>query len=420
MMITSEMRDFFSKQVLDNFERYVKVYTTSDESTGKTPSTERQFDLAHMLENELKELGLEDVVCDEHAYVYGTLPAQEGVDCPAFGLLAHMDTSPDQPGENVKPRRLENWDGSTITFPDDPDLTLSISDCAELEEFIGDTIITASGKTLLGADDKGGVAEIMAAMATFKKFPELKHGEIRVCFNPDEEIGAGMAEVNLDKLPHFCYTMDGGYPGELEGECFDAWGADVKFKGVGVHPGYAKNKMVNAVAIASRFVAALPEWQTPERTEKREGFFHVVNVQGDFENASCKMIIRDFEEELNKERIEFLESLKATFEKKYPGLVITIETKHQYQNMRDIIQQFPNVMELADKAIRDTGLEVVRKQIRGGTDGSRLTQLGHPTPNIFEGGMLFHSRKEWIAESSLFKGVETILYLAKHWSDVKE
>ncbi len=417
-MISDEMRDFMQSEVRERFLRYVQVFTTSDENGKGTPSTERQFDLAKMLETELNELGLQDVKCDDHAYVYGILPASNGATSANFGLLAHIDTSPDQPGENVKPRRIENWDGSTITYPDDPELTLSTDDSPELGDFVGDTIITASGKTLLGADDKAGVAEIMAAMATFKKYPELKHGEIKVCFTPDEEIGAGTVKIDEDWLPRFCYTFDGGYPGELEGENFDAWRADVVFKGVGVHPGYAKGKMVNAVLIAGQFAAALPEWQTPATTEKHEGFFHVVNIEGDFENAKLVMIIRDFEEDINKERMALLESLKEYFLKKNPGLGIDLQFKHQYQNMRDIIRETPEVMDLAQKAIEDVGVKVIRKSIRGGTDGARLTQLGHPTPNIFAGGLLFHSRREWVAESSMLKATETILHLAKYWSEV--
>ncbi len=417
-MITDAMLDFFKQDVKDRFLRYVKVYTTSNEDNEETPSTERQFDLARMLEQEMKELGLDDVRVDDHCYTYGILPGSEGVSAPTFGLLAHVDTSPDQPGENVKPRIVENYDGGTITYPDDPELTLTQKDSPELADFIGENIITASGKTLLGADDKAGVAAIMAAMATFRKFPELKHPEIKVCFTPDEEIGRGTVKVDEDWLPQFCYTLDGGYPGELEGENFDAWRADIKFKGVGVHPGYAKDKMVNAIAVAAHFVAGIPEWQTPATTQVREGFFHLVTMSGDFENAACVFIIRDFEQPNNETRMEYLASLKDLFEKRYPGLEIDLQFKHQYQNMRDIIQEHPEVMDLAQKAIEDADVKVIKKAIRGGTDGARLTQLGHPTPNIFAGGLSFHSRREWIAESSLAKAAEVVLHLGKHWSEI--
>jgi len=385
-MISDEIRQFILNDVRERFLRYVQVYTTSDENNPNTPSSENQWDLLNMLKGELEELGLSDVSISEFGYVYATLKASEGINAPAFGVLGHVDTSPDQPGENVKPRRIENWNGETISYPDDPELTLTVADSPELDHFKGDTIIVASGKTLLGADDKAGVAEIMAAMATFKKYPELKHGEIRVCFTPDEEIGRGTVKIDLDKLPKFCYTLDGGYPGELEDECFDAWRADVAFKGIGVHPGYAKDKMVNAAAVAGRFIASLPEWQTPEHTEKREGFFHVVGVNGDFENASTTMIIRDFEEANNAKRVQYVQDLAKLFEARYPGLEVTVEIKHQYENMRDIVRETPEVVDLAEKAMIDADVKVIRKSIRGGTDGARLTQLGHPTPNVFAPG----------------------------------
>ncbi len=420
-MITDEMRSFMLDTARENFLRYVQVYTTSDEENEETPSTERQWDLLRMLKKECEELGLVDVSIDDHAYVYATLPAAEGHEgAPSFGLLAHVDTSPDQPGDNVKPQRHEKYDGGTITFPEDPELTLTQDDSPELAEFVGDTIITASGRTLLGADDKAGVAEIMAAMATFRKYPELPHGEIRVSFTPDEEIGRGTEKIQLDKLPKFCYTFDGGKPGELEDENFDAWRIDLKFKGVGVHPGYAKDKMVNAVAIACRYAAALPEWQTPERTEGREGFYHIVTVNGDFENASFTAIVRDHDPEKCKNRVDFAEDLARLFEKRYPGLEIDFGKKHQYQNMAEIVRKTPEVVDLADDAMRKVGITPIRKAIRGGTDGARLTQLGHPTPNVFAGGLLFHSRREWIAESALRQAVEVILHLAKNWTELKK
>ncbi len=418
-MLSDEILNFLRDDARERFLKYVLIDTTSDEKNETSPSTERQWDLLRLLEKEMKEIGLADVELDEHGLVYGTLPAMNGVNSPAFGLLAHVDTSPDQPGDKVKPQIHRNWDGSPITFPEDSKMTLTVDDCPELRHFVGETIITASGRTLLGADNKAGVAEIMASMAAFLKFTELPHGEIRVCFTPDEEIGRGTVKINLDKLPKFCYTLDGGYPGELEDENFDAWRADIKFKGIGVHPGYAKDKMINAAAVCARFIAAFPEWQTPERTEHREGFYHVISVKGDFENAQIYMIIRDFEEENNQVRIDYLKSLISTFEKRYPGLEITLDLTHQYQNMRDIVRETPEVVDLAHKAIEDAGLAVIRKSIRGGTDGARLSQLGHPTPNVFAGGLMFHSRREWIAESSLMKGAETVIHLARYWSERK-
>ncbi|MBD3162968.1 MAG: peptidase T [Candidatus Eisenbacteria bacterium] len=416
-MVTETMRDFIRNETRERFLRYVQVYTTSDEESPTTPSTERQFDLARMLEGELRELGLKEVHCDEHAYVYATLPARDAAEgAPAIGLVSHMDTSPDQPGENVKPIRHEDYDGGVIRFPDDPELTLSPDDSPELTCFEGETIITASGKTLLGADDKAGLAEIMAALAAWQRFPELPHGEIRVCFTPDEEIGRGTVKLDLERLPFYCYTMDGEAPGDIETECFDAWRADLVFKGIGVHPGYAKDKMINAAAVAGRFLAALPEWEAPEHTADREGFYHLVSLEGNFENAKASWIIRDFEEAGNARRIEHLKTLIRAFESRYPGLSIELNVRHQYQNMRDIIREHPRAVELAVKAIEDAGLEPRLKSIRGGTDGSALTQKGHPTPNLFAGGFLFHSRKEWIAESSMVKGTETLLHLGARWA----
>lgn len=414
-MFNEEMRQFMMDEVRERFLRYVQVYTTSDENNEGTPSTENQWDLLKMLEAECRELGLENVSLSEFGYVYATLPANDGGKAKPFTLLAHVDTSPDQPGDNVKPNIHENYDGSAITFPEDPELTLTQEDSPELADFIGENIITASGRTLLGADDKAGVAEIMTAMAMFKKHPELPHGEIRVCFTPDEEIGRGTVKIDTDKLTKFCYTLDGGYPGELEDENFDAWRIDVTFKGVGVHPGYAKNKMVNAIAVASRYVTALPEWETPERTEKFEGFFHVAHMAGDFENATMIAIIRDFVEENNKKRVEYAQNLAKLFEQRYPGLEVNVKVSHQYQNMADIVRKTPEVVELAEKAMVDAGVTPLRKSIRGGTDGARLTQLGHPTPNIFAGGLLFHSRREWVAESSLRKAVEVVVHIARHY-----
>jgi len=397
MSLSNEIKSFLQEEALTRFLRYVKVHTTSDETTGTHPSTERQFDLARLLEGELKELGLENVELDEYCYLYATLPASPGAGRTPIGLVAHVDTSAAVSGENVKPFFRENYDGSPLTFPDDPELKVTLDDSPELKDFVGDTIISASGQTLLGADDKAGIAEIMAALAAFRKFPELKHGEIRICFTPDEEIGMGTAKINTDKLPTYCYTMDGGEPGELEAECFDAWGATIKIQGISVHPGFAKNKMINAATVAARFLAAMPEHETPEHTELREGFFHVTSLSGTEESAEIKMIIRDFDVKINEKRMNYLRKLQEYFEVRYPGLKINIEFKHQYENMWVVMEKHPESVELAN--------------------GSRLSLMGHPTPNVFAGGMLFHSRKEWIAKSSLQKAAETIVHLAALWAE---
>jgi tripeptide aminopeptidase len=421
MSLPEEIKRFLQDEALTRFLRYVKVHTTSDEEQAgkKTPSTDRQFDLQKILEKELQELGLKDIELDQYCYLYATLPASPGVGNATIGLLAHVDTSGAVSGENVKPHFHENYDGGPLTFPDDPNLQVTLEDSPELKNFIGDTIITASGQTLLGADDKAGIAEIMAALAAFRKFPELKHPEIRICFTPDEEIGMGTAKINLDKLPKYCYTLDGGEPGELEAECFDAWGAEIKFQGISVHPGFAKNKMINAATTAARFLAAMPEHETPEHTELREGFFHVTGLSGSEEEAQVKMIIRDFEEANNKCRMDFLRKLAEYFEVRYPGLKIDLDFKHQYENMWVVMEKHPESVELAKKAMEAAGVEVHRKAIRGGTDGSKLSLMGHPTPNLFAGGMLFHSRKEWIAKSALEKAAETVVHLANLWAQKK-
>ncbi|TKJ38374.1 peptidase T [candidate division LCP-89 bacterium B3_LCP] len=417
MALSEEIKSFLQEEALQRFLRYVKVHTTSDETTGTHPSTERQFDLARVLEKELQELGLQNIELDEHCYLYATLPPSDGVNATPIGLLAHMDTSPAVSGENVKPFFRENYDGTPLKFPDDPELEVNLNDAPQLKDCIGDTIITASGKTLLGADDKAGIAEIMAALAAFGKYKELKHGELRICFTPDEEIGMGTDKITLEKIPEYCYTLDGGEPGELEAECFDAWGAEIKFKGISVHPGFAKNKMINAASVAARFLALLQDYETPEHTEEREGFFHLTNMSGTEEEAQAKLIIRDFDVRVNETRMEHLRKMKELFEYRYPGLKINLDFKHQYENMWVVMEKHPNSIELAEKALTLAGLEADKKPIRGGTDGARLSLMNHPTPNIFAGGLLFHSRKEWIAKSSLRKAAEVVVHLAALWAE---
>ena len=418
MSLKQEIKDLLQKESLERFLRYVKVYTTSDdEKAGTTPSSDRQFDLAKILKAELDELGLQDVELDEYCYVYATLPANVPGSSTPVGFIAHIDTSSAVPGDNVTPIIHKNYDGSVISLPKDPGVTIDPADVPHLMESIGENIITASGDTLLSADDKSGIAEIMAALAAFKQFPELKHGEIRVCFTPDEEIGMGTAQIRTEKLGKFCYTLDGSEPGELENECFDAYFAGLTFNGINVHPGFAKNKMVNALRIAGHYISNLPEHESPEHTELREGFYHPLEINGNEEKCTVKMIIRDFEEKNNLQRIEYLKQLNKTFEARYPGLTIDLEIKHQYQNMVEVLLAHPEVMDLAEKAIENAGIPVLKRSIRGGTDGSKLCQMGVPTPNLFAGGMLFHSKREFIVESSLRKAAETIVHLAELWSE---
>jgi tripeptide aminopeptidase len=414
MNITKEIKEFISKDVLERFIRYVQVYTTSDPDSHTNPSTKRQLDLVKILKAELTALGMTDIYEDNKGFLYATLPGNTVGE--EFGLMAHVDTSPDQPGEGVKPRVIGNWDGRDITYPDDPELVLNSKVSPELSQFIGDSIIVASGKTLLGADDKAGVAEIMSALATFKKFPALLHGDIKICFTHDEEIGRGVSDIDVNRLAKFFYTMDGGLAGELEDECFDAVGVEVKVKGFGVHPGYAKDKLINAGAIAARLFSLLSEKETPEHTSEREGFLHLTDIIGDHENATLKFIARDFVAAENARRIENLKTLIAKTQAKYPGVEIQLITKQQYRNMKEKISQYPQLVLRAQQAIEAAGLKVIRRAIRGGTDGSRLTEMGIPTPNIFAGGLMFHSRTEWIPLSGLCKATETILHLAKNWT----
>lgn len=415
-MIQENVALFLRQDVQERFLHYVRIDTTADEKSGTHPSSEEQWHLAHHIQAELEELDLTQIQVDDACYVYATLPASEGVTDAPITFCAHLDTSPSESGTGVKPICHEAYDGGTITFPDNPDLTLSPEDSPELLHYIGHTIITASGTTLLGADDKAGVAEIMAALAAFKQFPELRHPELRIVFTPDEEIGEGTLLINMEKLGKYGYTMDGGDMGELEDECFDAIRATLTFHGHNVHPGKAKNRMVNAGAIAARFVAALPEYDTPEHTDKREGFWHLTEIQGHENQAVFSMILRDFSHAGNEQRVALLQHRITAFELQYPGLHINLELKEQYQNMVEILSHNPDVTHKAATAIEMAGLNVIKKAIRGGTDGARLSFKGVPTPNIFSGGMLVHSKKEWISEVTLEKAAEVILHLCELWA----
>lgn len=416
----NRFKEFIEKDVLERFLRYVVVDTTADEESSSCPSTKGQLELARLLEKELKELGLSQVECDSCGYVYGTLTASQGVKSPPITFCAHMDTSPSEPGKDVRPLLHKDYSGGEITFPDDPGLKITPQDSPALEGYKGDTIITASGKTLLGADDKAGIAEIMTALACFRKDKEAKHPELRIVFTPDEEIGRGTGKIDIERLGKYGYTMDGSQAGEIEDECFDAWKAEFIFKGANVHPGFAKGKMLNAAEIAARFISQVPEQETPAHTEKREGFFHLTGFSGEENRARFAFILRDFEEEENRGRIAYLEQLKEAFEVRYPGLGIEMTVTHQYQNMLRILEQHPRVTELAVKAVKNTGLTPLKAAIRGGTDGARLCYKGVPTPNIFAGGHLFHSKKEWIALGAMVKAVETIRELSRLWAEETE
>jgi len=418
MNVSQEIQDFLLNDALERFLRYVKIWTTSDIKSASFPSTENQLELGNILSNELKNLSLENIVHDKFGYVYASLPPSKGFEnVKPIGFIAHLDTSQAVNGKDVKPVIHKNYDGTAIKFAQNKEISLSIEESPQLEEYIGLDIITSQGDTLLGADNKAGVAEIMAACAGWKKFPELKHGPITICFTPDEEIGRGTRKIKKKLLPKICYTLDGSEMGQLEIECFNAWGASIKFKGLNVHPGYAKDLMINAIHIASRFLSDLPEAETPEHTENREGFYHLMNLEGNEEEATATLILRDFELKNNQNRMSYLENLKKLYELRYPGLKIELNFLHQYQNMLTFLEKEQKAIDLAKKAIELAGLEVKIHSIRGGTDGTKLSEKGIPTPNIFAGDMLFHSRKEYIPTLALQKAAEVVIYLAEQWTN---
>ncbi len=416
-MLSEEIKEFLLKEATDRFFRYVQIWTTSDEDSQSNPSSKNQFELGNVLVAELKELNLDNIIHNEYGYVYADLPASNGLEkVKTIGLIAHMDTSQAVSGKNVKPVVHKNYDGGAIKFVSNKEIELTVEDSPLLKEYIGLDIITSEGDTLLGADDKAGIAEIMAACAAWKSFPELKHGPITVCFTPDEEIGKGTLKIDKKRLPEFCYTMDGSEMGQLEFECFDAWKATITFIGLSVHPGYAKNLMVNAIHIACRFLSEIPEHESPEHTEDREGFYHMGDLRGTEEEAKTKLIIRDYDEINNKKRMEFLQKLKEIYEFRYPGLKIELKFEHQYRNMLKFIEKEMIVVDLAKEAIKMADIDIKIEAIRGGTDGSKLSEMGIPTPNIFSGGLLFHSRKEHIPTLALQKAAEVIIYLGQLWA----
>lgn len=407
----------FSKNssVAERFMRYVQIDTTSDPASDTQPSTEKQKDLSRVLVEDLKAIGIADAALDEHGYVYATIPANIEEHKPVLCLCAHVDTSPDCSGTHVKPILHKKYDGSPITLPDDETVIITTDNHPYLKEKIGDDLITASGLTLLGADDKAGVAVIMHAAEFLMKNPEVKHGKIRVLFTPDEEIGRGVNAVDMKRLgADFGYTLDGGERPYLEGENFSADGVVVTFHGVSAHPGYAKGKLKNAIKIAADFVASLPkhEW-SPETTADRAGFVHPVHLEGGAEKAIVQFIIRDFETERLSEYEARLEKLAEEAVVPYEGARYEFEVKEQYRNMKEILDKYPEVMNTAEEAYRRAGLDPERVSIRGGTDGSRLSFMGLPCPNIFTGEMGIHSRQEYVSVQDMEKSAEICVYLAQ-------
>ena len=401
------------QRLVERFITYVKKDTQSDPNSQTTPSTEKQWDLARYLFEELKSIGMEEVTIDENAYVMATLPANVSHQVPTIGFVAHFDTSPDFSGENVNPKFVENYDGGDIVLNEEKNIILSPSYFEDLLLYKGQTLITTDGTTLLGADDKAGIAEIVTAMEYLKQHPEIKHGKIRVCFTPDEEIGRGAHKFDVKKFgADWAYTMDGSQIGELEYESFNAAGAKVHFKGKSVHPGYAKNKMVNSLLIANKFISALPENEIPERTCKREGFFHITDISGDIENTVVQLIIRDHDRQLFEKRKDVVRRIVDELNKTYPNAV-SVEIKDQYFNMREKIEPVFHIVEVAEKAMKELGITPIIKPIRGGTDGSQLSFMGLPCPNIFAGGHNFHGKFEYVPIESLEKATQVMRCAAR-------
>ena len=400
--------------VLDRFLRYVVIDTQSDPASPTVPSTEKQKDLGRLLVRELQEMGIADAHLDTYGYVYATIPATSDKHVPVICFCSHMDTSPDCSGKNVKPQVVSNYRGGDLVLPGDPSQVIRASEHPALADQIGNDIVTTDGTTLLGADNKAGVAEIMDAAKFLIEHPEIKHGAIKILFTPDEEIGRGVDKVDLKKLgADFAYTIDGETAGYLEDETFSADGATVTITGVSAHPGFAKGKMEHAIKIAARIVERLPaNTCSPETTEGKEGFLHPIGMTGSLESAKLSFIVRDFTEQGLKEKEALLKSIVDDVMEKFPRSSATIEIKPQYRNMKEIVDRHPEIIDHAMEAIRRSGLTPVRSSIRGGTDGSRLSFMGLPCPNIFSGAHAFHSRLEWVSVQDMQAAVRTIVNLA--------
>lgn len=399
--------------VVDRFLKYVTFATQSDEESGITPSTSGQRVFAEALVKELETLGLEDISLDDNCYLMATLPSNMGnKEVPTIGFISHLDTSPDMSGEGVKPR-IVSYTGGDIVLNETENIVLSPRMFPEMEQYIGQDLIVTDGTTLLGADDKAGVAAIISAVAYLKEHPEIKHGKIRIGFTPDEEIGAGADHFDVEKFGcEFAYTVDGGEIGELEYENFNAAAAKVVFSGRNVHPGTAKDKMVNASLLAVEFASMLPADQRPETTEGYEGFFHLTTMVGSVEQAVLQYIVRDHSRELFEQKKQLLEQITAQLNKKYPGMV-SLEMHDQYYNMREIVELKKYIVDLASEAMEAVGVKPQIKPIRGGTDGARLSFMGLPCPNLFTGGHNFHGRYEYIPIPSLQKSMETVVKIAE-------
>ncbi len=402
------------KHITDRFISYVTIDTESDPASQTTPSTKKQWDLANKLVEELKAIGLSEVTIDENAYIMATLPSNIDQEVPTIGFISHFDTSPDFTGADVKPQIVENYDGKDIVLNEAENIVLSPDYFEDLQQYKGQTLITTDGTTLLGADDKAGITEIVTAMEYLIQHPEIKHGKIRIGFTPDEEIGRGAHKFDVSKFgADWAYTMDGSQIGELEYENFNAAGAVVTVKGKIVHPGYAKGKMINSMYIAQDYIYALPKQETPEHTSGREGFYHLHTIKGDVEETKLYYIIRDHDKEKFEERKAFMLQTAQTINSKYNNEPITVDINDQYYNMREKVEPVMHIVDIAEEAMKSLDITPLIKPIRGGTDGSQLSFKGLPCPNIFAGGHNFHGRYEYVPVESMIKAVEVIVRIAE-------
>jgi tripeptide aminopeptidase len=412
----------FASELAARLVRYAKIETTSDRHIDDIPSTKTQWDLARLLLEEIQALGIADAKLDEHCYLFARLPASPGLeDAASIGLMAHMDTASDVSGANVRPRVIENYDGKNIRLgaaaASGVNLVLDIADNPELPEHVGDTIVVSDGSTLLGADDKAGLAEVMTAAAYLLARPEVKHGPLELIFTPDEETGKGMNLFPLERLrSKACYTVDGGKAGEIEAECFTAYAVKAEFKGKAIHIGAARGKLANAVAMAGSFVAMLPRSEAPESTDGWYGYYCPLEISGGLESAVVEVFLRDFGQAGMEARIAAVRAIAAAVEAQFPLGSVGLTVTKQYVNMREKLDERPEVLDRLMEAARRAGCEPFIKPIRGGTDGARLTEMGVPTPNMFTGGYNFHSRYEWASVSEMVLAVETLVELVKLWS----
>ena len=403
-------------ELKERFLKYVGFDTQSDENSVTFPSTDKQLLLLTALKEEMEAMGMTEVSMDEHGYVMGSIEASEGYEhCPTIGFLAHVDTSPDMSGAAIKPKFVENYNGEDI--PLNEEVTMRVSDFPELKFFEGHTLITTDGTTLLGADDKAGVAEIMTAAEYLINNPDVKHGKIRIVFTPDEEVGRGVDYFNVEAFgAKFAYTVDGGMEGELEYENFNAAGAKLSIEGRNIHPGSAKDKMVNAIQLAMELNSLLPATMRPEHTEGYEGFFHLVGIKGEVEHAEMSYIIRDHDKAKFEQKKALIEKAVAYVNEKHGGEWIHLTLKDQYYNMREMVEPHPEIIEKAMQAMEEAGVTPIVKPIRGGTDGSRLSYMGLPCPNLFTGGMNFHGKFEYVSLDSMYREVHTLINLVKLWA----